>query len=502
MLFGHIGSLKKDAQVQVAVQHKVLYLSLHRMCHFGLRVDVSQKQPSSVCFAGASTEPIEGHPCACEGPNVEHVYDWKTIPFSSERDLRFQAYVGMATHLLGCWLDSGAPVPGSRPRPCSAGQGTPDSRVPNSHDSISISCQAQGAHDSRSLRQNTDGPGRPARENPQDSANTTTGPAGHAAGSAPGPAVAEPSRHKRAKRIRFGLEDDLGLEETGLGPEPQHAFPTEAAVQAKVREKARKQAGLSPVKRKFTVEEHFDDCGTDLSGLGPDVEVYAVDIFLDEDSGSEPELDLCHVQGLAVWGLRGSEGQGPDCWATQPSAHFLSGPHELVCILLSGRADLYGDDIVELCGGAARVSSVCVRRCLRSGGNYDLVTQCDLNDPAQQRQVLRYIQVGKPLVVVMAPTCTPFGALARVNYYTNHRSWLRSYHLAAPHGRFCGEVALLQLQAGRFFVNEQPQGSWLYEERPWPAVLAHPDVFGVVVHQCMTGQVGPNGLPAKEGHRV
>ena len=157
-----------------------------------------------------------------------------------------------------------------------------------------------------------------------------------------------------------------------------------------------------------------------------------------------------------MWGLRGSEGQGPECWATQPSAHFLSSPHELVSILLSGRADLYGDDIVELCGGAARVTRVCVRRCFRSGGNFDLVTKCDLNDPRQQQMVRVYIRTARPLVVVMAPTCTPFGAWARINYYTNYWSWKASYDLAAPHGRFCGEVAGMQLDAGRFFINETP----------------------------------------------
>ena len=33
-------------------------------------------------------------------------------------------------------------------------------------------------------------------------------------------------------------------------------------------QKARKLAGGSAAKNKFEIEEHYDDCGTDLSGLG------------------------------------------------------------------------------------------------------------------------------------------------------------------------------------------------------------------------------------------
>ena len=48
------------------------------------------------------------------------------------------------------------------------------------------------------------------------------------------------------------------------------AFPTEGRMRQKEKEKQRKEAGLEPVVRKktFVVEDHFDDCGQDLSGLG------------------------------------------------------------------------------------------------------------------------------------------------------------------------------------------------------------------------------------------
>ena len=153
---------------------------------------------------------------------------------------------------------------------------------------------------------------------------------------------------------------------------------------------------------------------------------------------------------------------------------------------------------MELCGGAARVSQVCIRRKLHTGGNWDIITDCDLNDPKVQMECLKYIDMVKPLVIVMAPTCTPFGPWANLNYHLNYEAWHASYLLAAPHGRFCGHVALKQILEGRFFINEQPDPSWLYQEEPWPRVMQHPSVDKLVIHQCMTGQKASCGLPAKK----
>ena len=46
-----------------------------------------------------------------------------------------------------------------------------------------------------------------------------------------------------------------------------------------------------------------------------------------------------------------------------------------------------GLDMCELCGGEARATTVAVRRRLKTGKNFDLVTHVDLNDPNVQRQV-------------------------------------------------------------------------------------------------------------------
>jgi hypothetical protein len=59
---------------------------------------------------------------------------------------------------------------------------------------------------------------------------------------------------------------------------------------------------------------------------------------------------------------------------------------------------------------------------------------------------------------------------------------------------------MLQLREGRHFVNEQPDPSNLYQEEPWPKVLAHPSVVSLRWHRCQTGlKVGR--LPAKKASR-
>jgi hypothetical protein len=118
-------------------------------------------------------------------------------------------------------------------------------------------------------------------------------------------------------------------------------------------------------------------------------------------------------------------------------------------------------DLVEISGIVGRVSILALRRHLKVGENFDLVTNWDLNNSEHQREVLRYFEKHKPLVAVMGPTCKPFGRLANYNYWHNHDAWLKSYEEAGPHGRFCGKLARVQDDNMRFFIVEQATGTLL-----------------------------------------
>ena len=152
------------------------------------------------------------------------------------------------------------------------------------------------------------------------------------------------------------------------------------------------------------------------------------------------------VEGLCTQWLKGSDWNSSQFNSTATTFDAIE---ELMCHL-----DELGDgmDLVELCGGESRVSTIAVRRHLQVGENFDLVTNWDLNDPKDQSRVIRYFKKYRPLVAIMGPTCKPFGRLARYNYVHHYDTWKASYEQAAPHGRFCGELALLQDKSKRYFV--------------------------------------------------
>ena len=76
--------------------------------------------------------------------------------------------------------------------------------------------------------------------------------------------------------------------EGGLTSEPPSAFPTDSRERARDAKNQRKAQGIAEkeVKKKvFKVEDHYDDCGDDLSSLGPDLLVVgtANPYYLDSD---------------------------------------------------------------------------------------------------------------------------------------------------------------------------------------------------------------------------
>jgi len=229
--------------------------------------------------------------------------------------------------------------------------------------------------------------------------------------------------------------------------------------------------------------------------------IYLTADMICEDSDSDDSIDADpHMDFGVQWflGTEAAELPGEFTSRFPASTQRASDPEQLFTVLQTCEPEQSNLDIVEICGGAARVSHIAIRRRLKTGKNFDIICGFDVNDIEIQKQILTYFKVHKPLVAVMSPMCRPFGRHSNINYIHNYEGWKRSYDLAAPHGRFCGYIALCQIQNNRFFLNEQPDPSYLYQEHPWPKVLQHPTVLKEIVDQCMTGQTGPEGGLAKK----
>ena len=145
----------------------------------------------------------------------------------------------------------------------------------------------------------------------------------------------------------------MGLPHAGpccAGPCGANSFPTEARLRQKEKLKRDKEAGIKPKKRKKIVEPGNDDCGDDLSGLGSDITLLSCDVIPEDihDDSEDSDADLFITPPTPV---------------TDNTTNIFSA----VASLCYGRYNQV--DLLELCGGAGRISQVAFRRGLLSGGN-------------------------------------------------------------------------------------------------------------------------------------
>ena len=181
-------------------------------------------------------------------------------------------------------------------------------------------------------------------------------------------------------------------------------LPTDARLRQKQRLMKLKEAGLKPKKKLKITEPGNDDCGDDISGLGPDAIMLSCDVMCEVIDSSDDE-DLFVTVPITI--------QDPGTNIYSAVAYICYGKYNYV-------------DLLELCGGAGRISQVAFRRGLVSGGNLDLVTGCDLGDPTTQTAINHYLDTCHVLVTILQP------------------------EVDLPHPQYCGKVALKQMQSDRF----------------------------------------------------
>ena len=145
-------------------------------------------------------------------------------------------------------------------------------------------------------------------------------------------------------------------------------------------------------------------------------------------------------------------------------------------------------DVMELCGGTARVSHLLIRRWHRKpynvGKNFDAIVGYDLLDATQQACYWQYLKRTQPLVIIISTPCTGLMGWKHLNAIRAPETHARSRKVSLQLGHLGGETALHQLRHDRHFIAENPRGSDLYQIRPWMKVKRDPKVVSAIVDLC------------------
>ena len=127
----------------------------------------------------------------------------------------------------------------------------------------------------------------------------------------------------------------------------------------------------------------------------------------------------------------------------------------------------------------------------------DLATGCDLGDAETQKPINHDLETCEVLVTILQPNCRSVGKLSYVNSVHHADTWNAHLMEDLPHIRYCGEVALKQMELGRYWIREQPAGSWIDTITPWPEAVAK-HVTDQRMDQCATGAKDCYGMPVKK----
>ena len=267
-------------------------------------------------------------------------------------------------------------------------------------------------------------------------------------------------------------------------------------------------------KKSFKHEEHYDDCGSDVpplmdseylchlccsETLDDAVEAAFFESIWDlEDPLECDEEEICY----GFWQFEHYVWKGSgDClpsdkvddelmpvepdWLTTPDTIDVD-PPELTAYL--SRPDMKGDiDIMELFGGMVGATKVCIRRRLKTGIDVDLVTGFDMMKKDQREQVMEYIDIHKPFLIIMGPPCTSFGSWSHLNRKKYRKTWEESRVIGDVLANFVAAVAMKQLPCGRHFLIENPRGSEIFLLPSFQRLLKTGRVCKMHVAQCALG---------------
>lgn len=283
-------------------------------------------------------------------------------------------------------------------------------------------------------------------------------------------------------------------------PEPSLAFPTEARIRQKEKEKQAKLNG-TPIEKKTrfkVIEAGTDDMGEDFSSLGDYDECFydagqhtsLEASFLINDFVEPFLVDIEASMAPHYW-LHGSEAVDP----TRDPAVLEYATMEAFLNDYDIDADDHSHiDVVEICGGCARTSEVLIRRWhqVKVGMNFDAVVGFDLLDLKQRADMWRYLKKAKPLVIVLATPCTGLAGWKGINAARGSETHFRNRAVSLELGELGADIAEWQLNGGRHYVAENPKGSELFRLPKWKKLDDDPRTASADIDMCAAGMQCPD----------
>ena len=111
----------------------------------------------------------------------------------------------------------------------------------------------------------------------------------------------------------------------------------------------------------------------------------------------------------------------------------------------------------------------------------------------------KYTQKFQPHIFIISMPCTGMKGFSGINRQNAPIACKRSLDISTDLANIGAKVAMRQMDEGRHFLAEHPQGSEMWRLRLWQKVGAHPQVVDAKIDQCMAGRIGPkSGLQVKK----
>ena len=301
--------------------------------------------------------------------------------------------------------------------------------------------------------------------------------------------------------------------------EPEPTYPTESRMRQKAKERELKAAGKEVVKKTKpkVIEPGTDDCGEDhtpIMFIDSLLEMFYDQGLKSPEAFSEMELpDDIDLENF----LMNMEGQmNPLSWLygselehlpkTTASKNYYKHMSHFQQHCHADRDDSEFVDVMELCGGTARVSYLLIRRWHRKpyrvGKNFDAVVGCDLLDSTQRKLYSNYLTRTQPLVVIISTPCKGLKGWKHLNAIRAPEALARARAVSLALGQLGGETALHQLRHNRHFLGENPRGSDLWQIRSWRQARQDSRVVWDIIDMCEADLKIDNKFVKKESEIV